>query len=81
MGTPAILRPHNPSLTTHYHLPKMLSVRELAAVIGMKPSQIRKLAGMKKIPHFRFETRGNYFFDPQEVAEWVRDHRVESMTP
>ena len=50
---------------------RMLSVRELSAVMGISGKQVYALAGRGAIPHYRIGRAVR--FDPMEVAEWLRE--------
>ena len=41
---------------------------------------VRHLLRHRKIPFVRFTSNGRIYFDPQEIARWIEEHKVkESM--
>jgi excisionase family DNA binding protein len=48
-----------------------LRVRDLAQLLGVSPQQIYKMAAKGEIPSFKVANAVR--FDPQEIADWLRE--------
>jgi excisionase family DNA binding protein len=54
---------------------KLLSVEEVADLLGLKQATIYKYRLQGAIPYIKLGTR--VLFDPEELYKWVRSHAVK----
>jgi len=59
--------------TTRPPLPRLLTVIEIAEVLGVEPRHIRRLVHERRIPFIKW---GHLLpFDPDEIRPWLDRHR------
>jgi excisionase family DNA binding protein len=60
-------------------LATLLDVEGVAAVLGVSVRHVRRLVAERRIPFIKW---GRYLrFDPDDVAAWLEDARVDSFDP
>lgn len=57
-------------------MPKLLTVAEVAELLGMTEGAVRNLVYRRQIPHLRVGGR-RVRFDAAEIADWLAAQRVE----
>lgn len=56
-------------------LPELVGMDAVAAALGVTERHVRRLVTERRIPYVRV---GHFIrFDPEELARWVDEHRVE----
>ena len=55
--------------------PKLLTVDEVAHMLGMTESAVRHLVYRRQIPHVKVGPK-TLRFDPVEIADWLAERRV-----
>lgn len=59
--------------TTRPPLPRLLTITEIAEVLGVEPRHIRRLVQERRIPYIKW---GHLLrFDPDEIRPWLDRHR------
>lgn len=58
---------------------KVLSVKEVAALIGRSESRIRHLVSQREIPHYKND-KGQVSFLRSEIEEWQLGQRIPTTT-
>lgn len=56
-------------------MPKLLTVAEVAELLGMTEGAVRNLVYRRQIPHLRVAGR-RVRFDAVEIANWLSEQRV-----
>lgn len=54
---------------------KVLSVKEVAALLGRSESRIRHLVSTRKIPHYKND-KGHVSFLRSEIEEWLLGQKI-----
>jgi excisionase family DNA binding protein len=54
---------------------KLLSVREAAAFLGLKPSTVYKYRLYGAVPYVKIGAR--VLFDPERLRQWIAEHSHE----
>lgn len=57
-------------------LPKLLTVDEVADVLGITPQAVRHMVYRRQIPHVKVGSK-RLRFDPVEIAQYISERRVE----
>ena len=55
---------------------RLVSVREMASILGLRPSTLYKYVSRRKIPYKKIGER--VLFDPTEIRVWIDQHSVKS---
>jgi excisionase family DNA binding protein len=63
-------------VTDHY--PDVLTVRQVAELLGMNDQMVRKAARERRLPAHRPEGQRSFVFFTGQVLEWLRAHPVET---
>ncbi|MGD0938998.1 MAG: helix-turn-helix domain-containing protein [Terracidiphilus sp.] len=53
-----------------------ITVSELSALLHLGKTAIYDMARRAALPHYRIS--GSLRFDPQTIAEWLREHTIEN---
>ena len=57
-------------------LPKLVSVRELAETLGVKPTTIYQWVNQRKIPYVKLGKR--ILFKPKDINRWIEENTVDA---
>jgi excisionase family DNA binding protein len=60
-------------------IPQLLSVKELAARLGLAEYTVYEWVSEKRIPYTKVGRRT--MFDPAEIARWLEQHTVREQHP
>ena len=61
-----------------YNLAKLMSVKELAARLGIAEITVRKYCCAKKIPYIKLG--GRVLFDPEKILAWLEKRSINPLT-
>ena len=53
---------------------KLVGVKEIALLLGVKPSTIYQWAELRQIPHIKLN--GSLRFDPADIEKWVHSCKI-----
>ena len=57
------------------NLTKLLSIRELADLLGLAEITVRKFCCAKKIPYIKLG--GRVLFDPEKISAWIETQSIK----
>ena len=57
---------------------KLVGVKEISIILGVKPSTIYLWAELRQIPHIKLN--GSLRFDPADIEIWVKSCKKEPVT-
>ena len=63
-------------MSTYATLPPLLSAKEVAALIGVRPARVRELVAAGEMRSIRLSEGGRHRFDPREVERFLAEGGV-----
>jgi excisionase family DNA binding protein len=59
----------------------MWNLKETAAVLGVHPNTVKEWSSQRRLPFYRFSTRGDRRFRREDIEFFIGLHRCEAQEP